>query len=99
MAWAPVNGEGLRVDSHCFAGYVVPPFYDSLLATLIAWGSDRREAIQSIRQGLESFVADGIETTSPFLFFLLGHRDLKDGRVHTRWPEEKAGGSHGGDME
>ena len=99
MAWSPAEGEGIRVDSHCFSGYSVPPFYDSLLAKLIAWGTDRTEAIQRMQQGLESFVADGIETTIPFLRFLLGQRDFNNGRVHTRWAEERAEEFRGGDIE
>jgi acetyl-CoA carboxylase biotin carboxylase subunit len=87
--WRPAEGEGLRVDSHCFAGYSVPPHYDSLLAKLIAWGNDRTEAIKRMRQALDGFVAAGVETTIPFLRFLLSRRDYGEGQVHTRWAEEK----------
>lgn len=89
ITWRPAEGEGLRVDSHCFEGYSVPPYYDSLLAKLIAWGHDRAEAIKRMQQALDVFITAGVETTIPFLRFLLSQHDYREGRVHTRWAEER----------
>ena len=69
--WIPPGGFGVRVDSHCFPSYVVPPNYDSLLAKLIAHGRDRAEAIERMRRALGEFVVDGVKTTIPFHLRLL----------------------------
>src|SRR5437588_8098520 len=63
----PPGGPGVRLDSHVYAGYTVPPYYDSLLAKLICQGRDRAEAIARMRVALESFVVEGVTTTIPFL--------------------------------
>lgn len=60
------GGPGIRIDTHIYQGYVVPPYYDSLLAKLIAYGRDRDEAIARMRRALEEFVIEGIPTTIPF---------------------------------
>ncbi|HSH82092.1 MAG TPA: hypothetical protein VLA19_26495, partial [Herpetosiphonaceae bacterium] len=60
------GGPGVRVDSHLFPGYVMPPYYDSLLAKLIVWGEDRSQAIARTRRALAEFVIDPIKTTIPF---------------------------------
>ena len=60
------GGPGIRIDSGVYPGYFIPPFYDSMVAKLIAWGSDRREAIDRMRRGLDEFVIEGIKTTIPF---------------------------------
>ena len=87
--WHPPEGEGIRVDSHCFEGYFVPPFYDSLLAKLITHGADRHEAMKRMGEALESFRVNGIATTIPFLGFLLHQQDYISGKVNTRWVERK----------
>jgi acetyl-CoA carboxylase biotin carboxylase subunit len=89
--WGPPVGPGIRVDSHCFPGYVVSPFYDSLLAKLITHGEDRREAIERMLEALESFSVSGVETTIPFLRFLLKQPGFTNGEVNTRWVESKLG--------
>ena len=86
--WIPPQGRGIRVDSHCYSGYFVPPYYDSLIAKVITWGTDRSEAIERMRYALGSFVISGIHTTIPFLQFLLNQPDFIEGRVNTRWIEE-----------
>ena len=58
------GGPGIRVDSHLFAGYTVPRFYDSLLAKVIARGAQREEAIDRLSAALQEFAADGIKTTA-----------------------------------
>ncbi len=87
--WSPPKGVGIRVDSHCFPGYSVPPFYDSLLAKLILHGEDRPKTIQRMRQALETFKVKGIDTTLPFLNFLLSQQSYAAGDVNTRWLEER----------
>jgi acetyl-CoA carboxylase biotin carboxylase subunit len=63
----PPGGPGVRLDTHVYSGYTVPPNYDSLLAKLIVGGKDRQEAVVRARIALESFVIEGVSTTIPFL--------------------------------
>jgi acetyl-CoA carboxylase biotin carboxylase subunit len=86
-AFAPPSGHDVRVDTHCFPGYVVPPFYDSLLAKLIVRGSDRGEAIGRMRAALDAFTIEGVPTTIPFHRRVLDHADFRAGRVTTSWVE------------
>lgn len=88
-AWAPPKGKCVRVDTHCYPGYNVPPFYDSLLAKLIVRGSDREAAIDRMLEALEEFEVEGVRTTIPFHKRVLGHDDFRSGRVTTRWVEER----------
>jgi acetyl-CoA carboxylase biotin carboxylase subunit len=86
--WVQPIGTGIRVDTHCYSGYFVPPFYDSLLAKLIAKGSNRHEAIDRMKEALTRFVVSGIHTTIPFYQFLLKHPDYLNGMLNTRWVED-----------
>jgi acetyl-CoA carboxylase biotin carboxylase subunit len=86
--WKAPRGDGIRVDSHCYTGYFVPPHYDSLLAKVIAWGRNRLEAIGRMQRALEDFLVTGVETTIPFHRFLLKNLDFIQGAVHTRWIED-----------
>lgn len=86
--WAPPLGSDVRVDSACFPGWSVPPFYDSLLAKLIASGPDREAALARTRQALRHLRVEGVETTAGFALDLLEHPDVVAGRVHTKWVEE-----------
>ena len=86
--WLPPEGQGIRLDSHCYSGYIVPPFYDSLLGKLIARGRDRHEAIRRMKFALSEFVVSGIDTTIPFYQRILDHPDYQNGKVNTRWVEE-----------
>jgi len=85
--WRPPQGPNIRVDSHCYPGYFVPPYYDSLLAKVITLGDDRLEAIERMQFALGTFTISGIDTAIPFLRFLLGDPDYVVGRVNTRWVE------------
>ena len=85
--WEAPKGEGVRVDSHCYPGYFVPPYYDSLLAKLITRGTDRAKAIESMRDALSRFVVSGIDTTIPFHQFIMKHPDYLTGDVSTNWIE------------
>src|SRR5262249_25947814 len=64
--WAPPTAHDVRVETHCYAGYRVPPFYDSLLAKLIVHGTDRRSAINRMVEALRAFEVSGVPTTIPF---------------------------------
>lgn len=65
------GGPGVRVDTHAYAQYVIPPFYDSLIAKLIVHGRDRREAIERMERALDEFIIEGIHTTIPFHRFVM----------------------------
>ncbi|TAK85387.1 MAG: acetyl-CoA carboxylase biotin carboxylase subunit [Betaproteobacteria bacterium] len=85
--WVPPEGAHVRLDTHCYAGYTVPPHYDSLLAKLIVHGADRGEALQRMRWALDHFVVAGVGTTLEFLRFVVGHPEFESGRVSTRLVE------------
>jgi acetyl-CoA carboxylase biotin carboxylase subunit len=87
--WLLPNENGIRIDTHCYKGYFVPPFYDSLIAKVITSGKNRGEAIKRMKKALESFVIKGIETTIPFLKYILNHRDFIECKINTRWIEER----------
>ncbi len=83
----PPGGPGVRVDTHVYAGYTVPPYYDSLLAKLIVQGRDRAEALRRMQIALESFVVEGVTTTIPFLARVMQHPNFLRGDVHTKFLE------------
>lgn len=85
--WVPPQGPGIRVDSHCYSGYFVSPYYDSLLAKIITVGVDRSNAMERMRFALANFFVSGIDTTIPFHQFLLSEPDFQDGKMNTRWIE------------
>lgn len=78
----------VRVDSACYTGYQVLPFYDSLLAKLIVWGRTREEAIARTKIALSSYVIEGVPTTIPFHLWLLDQKDFVAGKVDTNWVEK-----------
>ncbi|MET0399718.1 MAG: acetyl-CoA carboxylase biotin carboxylase subunit [Longimicrobiaceae bacterium] len=90
----PPGGPGVRIDTHAYAGYRVPPFYDSLLGKLIVHGATREEAIARMRHSLASFVVEGVHTTIPFLLEVLDSAGFVSGDVDTkfleRWFSERA---------
>lgn len=88
-AWNVPGGPGVRVDTHCCAGYFVPPFYDSLLAKIIVKDSTRAAAIARARTALEEFEVDNIRTNLPLLARAVAHPDFKDGTFNTTWLERK----------
>ncbi len=83
----PPGGPGVRIDTHAYAGYTVPPFYDSLIAKLICQGRDRQEAIGRMQMSLDSFIVEGITTTIPFLSRVMGHKEFQRGDVDTKFLE------------
>ena len=76
------GGPGVRCDTHCYPGYVVPPYYDSLLAKLVVRGHDRDEVLRRSRRALEEFRIEGVATTVPFHRWLLNQSEFLDG-THT----------------
>ncbi|HEU5230704.1 MAG TPA: acetyl-CoA carboxylase biotin carboxylase subunit [Ktedonobacteraceae bacterium] len=84
------GGPGVRIDSHLYPGYEVPPHYDSLLAKLVVWGKTREEAIIRARRALDECVIEGLPTTIPFLRRLLDHPCFVQGEAYTRFIQEEA---------
>jgi len=87
VRWETPQETGIRIDSHCYAGYFVPPFYDSLLAKVIAAGNDRHQAIERMQNGLDHFLVSGVDTNIAFHRLVLDKPDYRQGRVNTRWVE------------
>ncbi len=83
----PPGGNGVRVDTHVYAGYTVPPFYDSMIAKVICQGRDRAEAVAKMRLALDTFVVQGITTTIPFLGRVMADPHFAKGDVHTKFLE------------
>ncbi|HEX8903213.1 MAG TPA: acetyl-CoA carboxylase biotin carboxylase subunit [Longimicrobiaceae bacterium] len=83
----PPGGPGVRVDTHMYAGYRVPPYYDSLLMKLIVHGANRDEAIARMRRALAETVIEGVHTTIPFLQAVMDHPAFVAGEVDTKFLE------------
>ncbi len=89
-AYIAPGGPGVRVDSHAYPGYVIPPYYDSLVSKLIVWGSDREEAIHRMQRALDEYAITGIHTTIPFHQRVLAHPSFQKGDVSTDFIEKNA---------
>ncbi len=85
--WDPPTGDHVRVDSHAFVGYEIPPYYDSLIAKLIVTGADRAEAIEASLKALDDFEIEGVETTRDLQRAVLSHDDFRNDAINTRWLE------------
>jgi acetyl-CoA carboxylase biotin carboxylase subunit len=81
------GGPGVRVDTHLYAGYTVPPYYDSLVAKLLVWGNDRAEAIARGRRALQMFRIEGIRTSIPLHLRILDDPDFVAGTFSTSFME------------
>ena len=81
------GGHGIRIDSHIYAGYTIPPYYDSMIAKVIAYGATREEAISRMKRALSEFVVEGIHTTIPFHLKLLDHEKFVEGGFNTKFLE------------
>ena len=81
------GGHGVRVDSHIYAGYTIPPYYDSLVAKLITTAQTREEAMKTMERALSEFVIEGIKTTIPFHLQLLRNEDFRKGNYTTKFME------------
>ena len=84
----PPGGLGVRVDSSAYQGYVIPPYYDSLVGKLIVHGRTRTEALMRLRRALDEFIIDGIETTLPLFRTLVRNADVQNGAYDIHWLEE-----------
>ena len=86
-AWHPPGGPGIRVDSHIYAGYRVPPFYDSMIGKIIAFGGDREEANMRMRSALRETTIEGIQTNIPLHRRVLEEAQYAAGGVHIHYLE------------
>ena len=84
----PSGGRGVRVDTHVYSGYEVPPYYDSMIAKLIVSGANREIAIARMSRALNEFLISGIKTTIPFQAAILKHAAFKSGDYSIRWVED-----------
>ena len=87
--WLPPGGPGVRVDSHVYTGYEIPPFYDSLIGKLIVWGVDREAALRRMRRALSECAVTGIPTTIDFHLALLDRPEFQAADVHTKFVEQE----------
>ena len=83
----PPGGLGVRVDSAAYQGYVIPPYYDSLIGKLIVHGRNRTEAMMRLRRALDEFVVEGVETTLPLYRTLVRNLDVQNGQYDIHWLE------------
>lgn len=86
--WLPPGGPGVRVDSHVYTGYEIPPFYDSLIGKLIVWGKDRNSALKRMKRALNECAVTGIPTTVEFHLDLLNRDEFLRGDIHTKFVEQ-----------
>ena len=82
------GGHGVRLDTHVYAGYAIPPNYDSMIAKLITTAQTREEAINKMKRALDEFVIEGIKTTIPFHRQLMDHPDYLAGNYTTKFMED-----------
>ena len=82
------GGPGIRIDSHTFAGYEIPKYYDSMIAKLIAWGRNREEAIARMKRALSEFNIEGIKTTIPFHLKVMDNQTYRKGVFSTKFLED-----------
>ncbi len=87
--WSPPAGDGVRVDSHAYEGYVIPPFYDSMLAKLIVHGRSRGDAIARTRDALAEFTVGGLPTTLDFHRLVLADSRFERNETDTKWVERE----------
>ena len=86
--WIPPIGADVRVDSHVFGGYLIPPYYDSMIAKVITHGEDRDAALGPMDRALRHLVVDGVQTNRQFLLDLIADPAFVAGEHHTRWVEQ-----------
>ncbi|MBS7530905.1 acetyl-CoA carboxylase biotin carboxylase subunit [Hazenella sp. IB182353] len=87
--YLPSGGIGVRVDSACYTGYKIPPYYDSMIAKLIVWGKDRSEALARMSRALKEFAVEGVHTTIPFHEKLIQHPRFVEGDFHIQFLEKE----------
>ena len=79
------GGHGIRIDTHVYSGYVIPPYYDSMIAKLITTAQTREEAITKMQRALDEFLVEGIKTTIPFHQKVMSHPDFLSGKYTTKF--------------
>ena len=82
------GGHGIRLDTHVYSGYTIPPHYDSMIAKLITTAQTREEAISKMKRALDEFIIEGIKTTIPFHSKLMEHPDYLSGNYTTKFMED-----------
>ncbi len=82
------GGPNVRIDSHIYSGYEVPSYYDSMLAKVITWGRDRREAIKIMSRALDEFIIEGVKTTIPFHKRMINHSRFVGGQFDVNFSEQ-----------
>jgi acetyl-CoA carboxylase biotin carboxylase subunit len=87
-SYHPPGGLGVRIDSGVYAGYTIPPYYDSLIGKLIVFGKHRTECLMRLRRALGEFVIEGVETTIPLFTELLAEPDIVNGDYDIHWLEK-----------
>ncbi len=92
--WYKPGGPGVRVDSHAYAGYTVPPFYDSMIGKLITTGATRAEALRRMEIALDEMIVEGVKTTIPFHRLAIASERFQKGDIDTRFVAELLGHSH-----
>src|SRR3954462_4364794 len=92
MYYSP-GGRGVRVDSHAYAGYTIPPHYDSMIGKLITFGKDRREAMDKMSRALSEYMITGVKTTIPFEMAILQDPNFRRGVYSTNFIEQLLGGA------
>ena len=90
-AYRAPGGPGVRIDSHLETGYVVPPFYDALIAKIVCWGQDRDEAQRRMERALRETQVEGIHTTIPFHQALIARPEFRSGQFNTRFVQDVLG--------
>ena len=83
------GGHGVRLDTHVYAGYRIPPFYDSMIAKLIVVAQTREEAITKMERALDEYIIEGIKTTIPFHQRLMKNEKFRSGNFTTKFMEEE----------
>lgn len=86
--WVAPGGANVRLDTHAYAGYTVPMFYDSMIGKLIVWGQTREKAIAKTKRALREFCIEGIKTTVPFHLKMMSNIDFKNSKIHTKYLEQ-----------
>jgi acetyl-CoA carboxylase biotin carboxylase subunit len=89
QAYVAPGGPGVRVDSHAYPGYAIPPYYDSLIGKLIVWAPDRKQAINRMMRALGEYAITGVKTTIPLQQKILGNAFFRAGEVYTNFVQRR----------
>ena len=86
--WHAPGGNGVRVDSHCYEEYVIPPYYDSMIAKLLTRAATRDECIARMERALQEFIIEGVKTTIPFQLKVMRSKEFRSGTFGTGFLED-----------